>query len=367
VNDLDEKEDFSVSPKQIFVIILVVLIGIIVGSVVVVKTSGPGKSQRPIENLSPISDSTPTDPSLTEHMVWITGGSFSMGSENGNSDEKPAHTVHFSGFWLDKTEVTNRQFSEFVNDTGYITVAEQPLDPEQFQDVPTDHLLPGSLVFSPPEGAVPIQNPLLWWKYVAGANWRHPDGPESSIEGKEDYPVVQVCYEDAKAYAKWASKRLPTEAEWEYAARGGLSNNEFSRRNEFHPDQQWMANLWQGDFPNQDDGKDGFTEIAPVGQYASSGFGLFDMAGNVREWCLDWYSDSWYASADIDNPQGPETSHDSRDPKTAKRVQRGGSYLCPQSNSLSYRVSARMKASPDTGQSDVGFRCAKNAPPPFLP
>lgn len=296
----------------------------------------------------------------TNGMVWIPSGTFYMGNDKGNPDERPTHLVTLNGFWMDKYEVTNEQFEKFVKATGYVTLAERKPNTDQVPGTPTEALVPGSVVFRPPPGEVSLTNQLAWWKYVPGADWRHPDGPESNIQDKEKYPVVHVCWEDAVAYAKWAGKRLPTEAEWEYAARGGLDRQPYTWGAE--PPDPKKANLWQGKFPSEDNGADGFKGTAPVGSFQPNGYGLYDMAGNVWEWCADWYQPDYYAKAPPLNPPGPSASSDPEEPNVPKRVMRGGSYLCNDVYCSGYRPSARMKSSPDTGLSHTGFRCVSAVP-----
>ncbi|MCA1686973.1 MAG: formylglycine-generating enzyme family protein, partial [Planctomycetia bacterium] len=246
-------------------------------------------------------------------MVWVPGGTFWMGGNDGTTtDADPSHLVRVDGFWVDRTEVTNAQYAAFVEATRYVTVAERRPDPKDFPGVPAEKLVAGSAVFTPPSQPVPLDNPLQWWDYVPGADWRHPDGPGSSLAGKDDYPVVHVCYDDALAYAKWAGKRLPTEAEWEFAARGGLDRKKYAWGDERQPGGKPGMNHWQGRFPVENAAADGFTRLAPVGSFPPNGFGLLDMAGNVWEWCSDWYRPGY----DVDgpgvvvNPKGPSTGHD---------------------------------------------------------
>ena len=307
-------------------------------------------------------------------MVFIPGGEFAMGSTDphARADEKPVHRVRVDGFWIDATEVTNRQFAEFVAATGYETIAERPVDWEELQHQlppgtpkPDDEmLLPGSLVFTPPAEPVDTRHFEQWWRWTTGADWRHPEGPASTIDGKADHPVVHVAYEDAVAYARWAGKRLPTEAEWEFAARGGLDH----KRNVWgdEPVDAKRANTWQGRFPQQNTAEDGFARTAPVKSFPPNAYGLYDMAGNVWEWCSDLYRPDAYAlqiaeageGAVIGNPRGPAQSLDPRNPHAPEsRVQRGGSFLCHDSYCASYRPSARMAAPPDTGMQHLGFRC----------
>ncbi len=294
-------------------------------------------------------------------MVLLKGGAFFMGSDDGPNDEQPVHEVVVGAFWMDKTEVTNAQFEAFVKATGYVTVAERPLSAK---DLPG--LLPEyegktiSLCFRPPKGEVDLKDVSQWWVPTMGANWRHPDGGKSGIEGKAQHPVVHVCWDDAMAYCKWAGKRLPTEAEWEFAARGGGVKQRFVWGNEFNPAGKWMANTWQGKFPGENTGEDGAKDTSAVGTYPANGFGLFDMAGNVWEWCSDLYLPDFYAKSAKENPQGPQTSFDPDEPGVKKRVTRGGSWMCSDSYCRGYRPSARMKTAPDTGLQNTGFRCVKD-------
>ncbi len=305
-------------------------------------------------------------------MVLIPAGTFAMGANNeqGRPDEYPRHTVYVDSFRMDATEVTNAQFARFVKATGYVTTAERKPDWEQIRKQlppgtprPDDKLLvASSLVFTIPRQEVSLDDYTQWWNWVAGADWRHPQGPGSSIKGKENHPVVQVSWDDAMAYATWAGKRLPTEAEWEWAARGGQRDAVYPWGNEPVEAGKPKANSWQGRFPMQNTGRDGFLGTAPVMSFAPNGYGLYDMAGNVWEWCADLYRSDYYQTSHqqgiVKNPTGPTQSYDPDEPTVPKRVQRGGSFLCNDAYCSSYRSAARMKSSPDTGLSHTGFRCA---------
>jgi formylglycine-generating enzyme required for sulfatase activity len=267
---------------------------------------------------------------------------------------------------MDRTDVTNAEFAKFVKATGYITVAERKPRAEDYPGVPAENLVAGAVVFSAPDHAVPLGNHLQWWSYVPGANWRHPEGPASDLKGREAYPVVDIAYEDAEAYANWAHKRLPTEAEWEFAARGGLSGKPYVWGDDFRPAGHWMANTYQGHFPDRDSGEDGYVGIAPVGTYPANGYGLFDMAGNVWQWTSDWYRSDYYTSLVAGggvtrNPRGPTSALDPTEPGQPKRVQRGGSFLCTDQYCSRYMVGTRGKGEVTTGTNHVGFRCVRDA------
>lgn len=309
--------------------------------------------------------------SIPAHMVWIPGGEFIMGSDYAESkpDEKPPHRVKVDGFWMDVTPVTNRQFKEFVQATGYVTTAEKAPTLEEIMSQvapgtppPSPELLvAGSLVFKPSTSPIPLSNSHAWWDWIPGANWKHPLGPRSTIEGKEDYPVVQISWFDANAYAKWAGKRLPTEAEWEFAALGGKKDIKFVWGNEEFSEENPQANIWQGRFPYQSDKANGNFGTTPVKTFKPNGYGLYDMAGNVWQWCSDLYHASYYqkeANKDVsENPTGPTTSFDPQEPFALKRVHRGGSFLCHSCYCKGYRLTARMKTCPDTSLNHLGFRC----------
>lgn len=309
----------------------------------------------------------------TAGMVYLPGGSFDMGGDNDQAspDEYPKHRVQVSPFWIDATEVTNAQFKAFVKATGYVTTAERKPDWEELKKTlppgtpkpPDSVMVAASLVFRPTSGPVDLNDYAQWWNWTAGADWQHPEGPGSSIEGRDNYPVVQVSWEDAMAYCKWAGKRLPTEAEWEFAARGGLQNNIYPWGNEHVNAGRPKANSWEGKFPYLNTKKDGYAALAPVKGFAPNGYGLFDMAGNVWEWCSDWYNAGYYKEGQnkvLVNPKGPEKSYDPEDPYTPKKSLRGGSFLCNDSYCSGYRVARRMKSSPDTGLEHTGFRCVKD-------
>lgn len=311
----------------------------------------------------------------TEGMVWIKGGEYMMGAADGEGkpDEYPQHKVKLDGFWIDITEVTNAQFKKFTDATGYITTAEKKPDWEELKKQlppgtpkPDESMLvASSLVFTPPSLPVPLNDVAQWWSWKEGADWKHPQGPGSNIEGKDNYPVVHISWYDAVAYCKWAGKRLPTEAEWEMAARSG-TDNKYTWGNEDPEKGKPKANTWQGSFPDKNTGWDQFNRSAPVKSFAANGFGVYDMAGNVWEWCSDWYRQDHYSSKKnmlVANPKGPESSYDPMEPTIPKRVVRGGSFMCHASYCKGYRVSARMKTSPDTGLEHTGFRCVKDSIP----
>jgi len=304
-------------------------------------------------------------------MIWIPGGEFSMGAQDppdmddvgmkATIDSRPVHRVYVDGYFMDKTDVTNSEFEQFVKATGYVTIAERKPRAEDFPGAPPENLVAGSVVFAPPDHPVPLNDYFQWWTYVPGANWRHPSGPKSSIIGKGNYPVVHIAYQDALAYAKWTGKRLPTEAEWEFAARGGLAGKPFVWGDQFRPNGKWMANTHQGHFPNQDTGADGYTGLAPVAKFPANGYGLYDMAGNVWQWTSDWYRPDYYqqlkAMGVARNPQGPDSSYDPSEPGHAKKVHRGGSFLCTDQYCSRYMVGTRGKGDVDTGTNHLGFRC----------
>ncbi|MDB5257736.1 MAG: formylglycine-rating enzyme family protein [Chitinophagaceae bacterium] len=322
-------------------------------------------------------DSTVQSSGDTSHagMVWIAGGSFDMGADNkqASEDEYPKHKVTVNGYWIDATEVTNAQFEEFVKATGYVTTAEKKPDWEILKTQvepgtpkPDESLLvPASLVFSAPIQTVSLEDYSSWWSWKEGANWKHPHGPGSGIKGKENYPVVHISWYDAQAYCKWANKRLPTEAEWEFAARGGLKNNIYPWGDEAV--NKSKANYWQGTFPNKNTEEDRFYFTAPVKSFPANGYGLFDMSGNVWEWCSDYYDNSYYTTLlnehpkGVANPTGPEKSFDPQEPYAQKRVMRGGSFLCNDSYCSGYRAARRMKSTEDSGMEHVGFRCVKTS------
>lgn len=314
------------------------------------------------------------DDDFHKGMVKISGGTFDMGGDNkqASADEYPKHKVIVDGFWIDKTEVTNARFAEFVKATGYVTTAEKKPDWEELKkQLPPgtikpdeSQLVPASLVFVAPKQAVSLNDFSRWWEWKEGASWRAPQGRGSDIKNKENFPVVQVSWYDAQAYCQWAGKRLPTEAEWEWAARGGLSNRIYPWGNEPVDEGEPKANSWQGQFPNINTLRDKYYSSSPVASFKPNGYGLFDMAGNVWEWCADFYNSDYYKQINkpdgIKNPKGPETSFDPDEQYAKKRVLRGGSFLCNDSYCSGYRVARRMKSTEDTSMEHTGFRCVAN-------
>lgn len=297
-------------------------------------------------------------------MVFIKGGEFTMGSSDPSFiDATPLHKVKIADFWMDEHEVTNAEFAAFVKATSYKTIAEQELDPKDFPGVSADKLVPGSAVFSPPNYDVSLNNPLIWWKYEKGASWRFPYGTDVGIAAKDNEPVVQVSYIDAQAYAQWAGKRLPTEAEWEYAARAGQEQQPFYWGATLKPANKWAANIFQGRFPNNDTSEDGFKGVAPVASYAPNAWGLYDMDGNVWEWCSDFYRPDYYTKSLMDNPKGPADSFDPEEPGLVKRVQRGGSFLCSDEYCNRYKAGSRGKGEVSSASNNLGFRCVSDKAP----
>jgi formylglycine-generating enzyme required for sulfatase activity len=342
----------------------------------------PDESKQTADEQKPTSDDTSTQLNATpaptnrpQGMVWIPGGEFTMGTNSSmaNQAEKPAHRVQVDGFWMDQTDVTNAQFRKFVEATGYVTTAEKVPTVEEILRYASpgttppkkEDLVAGSMVFSPPDHPVDLKDWTQWWKWVPGADWRHPEGAGSTIDGKEDHPVVQVSWFDAQAYAKWAGKRLPTEAEWEFAARGGLAGKTYVWGDEPFSEERPQCNNFQGEFPYKNTTKDNYARTSPVKTFPANGFGLYDMAGNVWQWCNDWFlPDAYVRTADqgkLVNPQGPDQSFDPR-VRPPERVQRGGSFLCCVGYCFNYRPSARQGCTPDTGMSHVGFRCILSPP-----
>lgn len=306
-------------------------------------------------------------------MVRIPGGEFLMGSTQAGSrmNEQPVVKAKVDAFWLDAQPVTNAEFAKFVAASAYLTTAERPVDwdelkkqlPEGTPKPPAEQLQPGSMVFVATTGPVDLNEMASWWRWTAGASWQHPEGPGSDLVGRENHPVVQVSWEDASAYAKWAGKRLPSEAEWEFAARGGLEGKRYAWGDEFAPDGKFMANTWTGDFPYHNTKEDGYAGTSPVRAYPPNGYGLHDMGGNVWNWCSDWYRPDTRARQKLDpschNPQGPQAGYNPWQPQqTQERVTKGGSFLCHTAYCESYRPSARRGTPADTGMSHIGFRLA---------
>jgi formylglycine-generating enzyme required for sulfatase activity len=300
-------------------------------------------------------------------MVWIHGGSFLMGSEDHYPEERPVHEAVVDGFWMDQRQVTVAEFRRFVKATGHVTLAERPLDPAEYPDADPAMLVPGSLVFQKTRGPVPLDDYRNWWAYVPGADWRHSEGPGSNLDGRDRHPVTHVAWEDVEAYAAWAGKQLPTEAEWEFAARGGLEGKVFTWGDEFAPRGRMMANTWQGEFPWQNLLQDRYEGTSPVGSFPPNGYGLFDMAGNVWEWTTDFYTPhhdeepQHACCGPVTNPRvtAPDMSYDIGRPgeQFPRRVVKGGSHLCAPNYCLRYRPAARQAQTVETSTGHIGFRC----------
>jgi sulfatase modifying factor 1 len=316
------------------------------------------------------SEASATEKDAPSGMVWIPGGEFTMGTDDPESYqyERPAHRVRVDGFWMDATEVTNADYKKFVDETGYITTAEKAPEWDELKKQlppgtpkPAQTFLPGSLAFTPPGYAIALDDYTQWWSWQNGTNWKHPEGPGSTIDGKEKYPVVHISYDDAIAYCKWANKRLPTEAEWEFASRGGREGQTYSWGNEFNPGGKFMANTFQGVFPGKNSGDDGFVGSSPVKTFPPNDYGLYDIIGNCWEWTSDYYNVSYYGELAKQglalNPPGAKTPYDPQEPYAIKHVTRGGSYLCAENYCVNYRPSARQGSAFDSGMSHIGFRC----------
>ena len=328
-------------------------------------TSGDNKTLQPAGlSVADVNLVPPPGPA-PEGMVWIPGGEFWMGADE-FPDSQPWHRVYVDGFWMDKTEVSNDQFTQFVKATGYVTVAERTPRAADFPGAPPENLVAGSVVFSPPDRPVELNNHFQWWNYVKGADWRHPEGPQSGIKDRGKHPVVHMAYEDALAYGKWAGKRLPTEAEFEFAARGGLDRKPYAWGDELTPGGKFMANTFQGHFPDTNKIEDGYAGAAPVASFPPNGYGLYDVAGNVWEWTSDWYRHDYYQTlASLGpltrNPQGAADSFDPSEPGVKKKTHKGGSFLCTDQYCARYIVGGRGKGEPDTGTNHVGFRLVRDA------
>ena len=302
-------------------------------------------------------------PSPREKMRWVPGGEFRMGSVDFYPEEAPVHPVEVDGFWIDESPVTAAEFRRFVRETGYLTFCERPLDPADFPGAAPEVLVPGALVFRKTDGPVDVRDFRNWWEYVPGAYWKRPEGPGSTINGRDRHPVVQVAFEDAQAYADWAGKELPTEAEWEFAARGGLDGAVFAWGDEHFPGGQPMANTWQGEFPWQNLKVDGYEGTSPVASFPPNGYGLYDMTGNVWEWTTDFFAPRHPDEAEkaCCVPRNPRVASDERSfapgETIPRRVIKGGSHLCAPSYCLRYRPAARQGEAIDTSTGHIGFRC----------
>ncbi|MCA9063875.1 MAG: formylglycine-generating enzyme family protein [Planctomycetaceae bacterium] len=330
----------------------------------------------PADSMKPVPPPEFQSDPRVQGMVWIPAGEFTMGAMEGAPDEFPPHRINLTGFWMDETEVTNRQFKEFVDATGYVTLPERKPELRSIQPgsglenvrILDEFNVPGSicsLQLKSREEIDPQRGPYSWWQYVPGANWMHPGGPDTSIEDLMDHPVVHVTWPDAIAYCKWAGKALPTEAQWEYAARGGREGMTFPWGAERNPEGEWLNNIWQGEFPIENTTEDGFARTAPVKSYPPNDWGLYDVSGNVWEWCADYYHPDYYQECaliaetgeKVTNPAGSLKSYDPQEPGITKRIQRGGSFMCSDQYCIGYRVTARMKGEEDTGAFHTGFRC----------
>ena len=371
--------------------LLLGILGLAMCGVVIAAALAPTPNQTSVK--TPTASGESEEPLLVdepgptpEGMVWVPGGAFVMGTDDYpgpnrpnpdkiKPDEYPAHEVEVDGFWIDETEVTNQQYKEFVDATGYVTFAERVPTKEDFVKAGVDPSLiqeemlkPGSIVFNDDFNRENLRTDFGGWEYqvwqiVDGADWKHPEGPDSSIEDRMDHPVVHVNWDDAMAYCQWAGKRLPTEAEWEYASRGGPHNDggKYPWGNEREVGGEYMANYWQGVFPTERLVHDGFKTTSPVKSYPPNKLGLYDMSGNVWEWCADYYRHDYYANSPRRNPQGPSDSFDPQEPGIIKRVQRGGSFMCNVNSCTGYRCGARMKGEVTSGTFHNGFRCVKDA------
>lgn len=309
---------------------------------------------------------------LTRQMIRIGGGTFQMGSNDFYPEEGPVRWVEVQSFWIDAHPVTNAEFRRFVKETGYVTLAEQPPDPKDYPEADQKLLVPGSLVFRPPARRVSLHDPRAWWAYVPGACWKHPEGPGSSLHGRDRHPVVHVAYEDAEAYATWIGKTLPTEAEWEFAARGGLDGAAYVWGDEFTPRGRQLANTWQGEFPWQNLKTDGYASTSPVGSFPPNGYGLYDMAGNVWEWVSDYFTPSHAADPvksccaphhPIAEPTAERLTLNQPGDAIPRKVVKGGSHLCAPNYCQRYRPAARQGETVDTSTSHIGFRCIKRDNP----
>ena len=330
----------------------------------------PPPSAEPVKPVAEVEKSPRPAPS---GMVWVPSGKFLMGSRDGKDDEQPVHEVELSGYWMDSTEVTNAEFQRFTDATGYVTIAERTPKREDFVGladtslIRDEDLVPGSICFNPKfdrelvkqlrDGRTDPNWPYAVWMLQKGANWRHPHGPDSSIDDKPNHPAVHIAWPDAAAFCEWSGKRLPTEAEFEYASRGGLQQREYPWGDKLQDSDQWPLNIWQGEFPEEHQVRDGFELTAPTKTFRPNGYGLYDMSGNVWEWCADWYQPEYYSDSPRRDPHGPRDSFDPNEPGQPKRVQRGGSFMCNANYCLGYRCAARMKGEPSSGAFHCGFRC----------
>jgi len=354
-SESEDPRDHQVPMRYFWIALTVALVGVSIGSVVVMRSVAKEDARR-ARPAGALGHNVPESAPIG--MSWVPGGEFLMGSTNGPAHERPVHTVRQRGFWMDDKEVTNEQFEKFAKETRYVTMAERPADQRKAVGIPETEQQPGSWVFAGTAAA--SGNPF---RFVPGACWHRPEGPGSTNSGSGRRPVVHLSYDDVTAYAEWVKKRLPSEAEWEYAARGGMVQQAFPWGSDAQTTSDVRANVWQGEFPANDLGLDGYRGLAPVGSFKPNGYRLYDLSGNVAEWCYDWFGANAYTRETETNPSGPIGADGGRPKDAPGRVIRGGSWLSPEGDDSAFRTSARDHLEPWRSRSDVGFRLVKNGPP----